>query len=142
LPDEIIHKLNAMVNQALGEEAVAARIRDLSTSPRLSTPAETISFIRSECADFGAIARPARFAWSRASLAHGGRYLGKEKGRGVLLDAAAAVLSRCGRPSCGGWRCVTRTTTWCLSDFREVARHFKVKGLAPGEACKALEVKR
>ena len=36
---------------------IAARIRELGASPRITTPAETLSFIRAERADFGAIAR-------------------------------------------------------------------------------------
>jgi len=32
-PDEIIQRLNAAINQALGEEAFASRIRDLGASP-------------------------------------------------------------------------------------------------------------
>ena len=55
-PDEIIQKLNAAINQALREEAIAARIRELGASPRITTPAETLTFIRAERADFGAIA--------------------------------------------------------------------------------------
>ena len=56
-PDEIIQKLNAAINQALGEEAYATRIRDLGASPRITTPAETLAFIKAERADFGAIAK-------------------------------------------------------------------------------------
>jgi tripartite-type tricarboxylate transporter receptor subunit TctC len=46
-----------VINQALREEAIATRIRELGASPRITTPAETLSFIRTERADFGAIAR-------------------------------------------------------------------------------------
>ena len=56
-PDEIIQKLNTAINQALGEEAIAARIRDLGASPRITTPAETLAFIKAERADFGTIAK-------------------------------------------------------------------------------------
>src|SRR3954465_644835 len=56
-PPEAIARLNAAINQALQEAPVAMRIRELGASPRLTTPAETLAFIRAEKADFGAIAR-------------------------------------------------------------------------------------
>ena len=56
-PLEIIQKLNTAINQALGEDAFASRIRELGASPRLTTPAETLAFIKAERADFGDIAR-------------------------------------------------------------------------------------
>ena len=56
-PGEIIQRLNTVVNQALQEEAIATRIRELGASPRMTTPAETLAFITQERADFGAIAR-------------------------------------------------------------------------------------
>jgi len=56
-PDYIIQKLDSAINQALGEEAFATRIRDLGASPRITTPAETLAFIKAERADFGAIAK-------------------------------------------------------------------------------------
>jgi len=56
-PEEILQRLNSVINQALGEEAIATRIRDLGASPRITTPAETLGFIRSERTDFGGIAK-------------------------------------------------------------------------------------
>lgn len=56
-PDEIVGKLNAAINQALQDEAIARRIRELGASPRLTSPAETLSFIKAERSDFGAIAK-------------------------------------------------------------------------------------
>ena len=56
-PDEVIQKLNGAINQALREEAIATRIRDLGASPRFTSPAETLAFIQTERTDFGAIAR-------------------------------------------------------------------------------------
>ena len=56
-PDEIVQRLNGAINQALGEEAIATRIRELGASPRITTPAETLAFITAERADFGAIAK-------------------------------------------------------------------------------------
>ena len=56
-PDEIVQRLNGVINQALGEEAIATRIRELGASPRITTPAETLAFIKAERADFGAIAK-------------------------------------------------------------------------------------
>ena len=56
-PGEIIQRLNTVINQALQEEAIATRIRELGASPRITTPAETLAFITRERADFGAIAR-------------------------------------------------------------------------------------
>jgi len=56
-PDEIVQRLNGAINQALREEAIAARIRDLGASPRITTPAETLRFITAERSDFGAIAK-------------------------------------------------------------------------------------
>jgi tripartite-type tricarboxylate transporter receptor subunit TctC len=56
-PPEIIQKLNTAINQALSEEAFAARIHDLGASPRITTPAETLAFIKAERSDFGAVAK-------------------------------------------------------------------------------------
>jgi tripartite-type tricarboxylate transporter receptor subunit TctC len=56
-PPEAIQRLNAGLNQALQEAPIVARFRDLGASPRISTPSETLGFIRAEKADFGAIAR-------------------------------------------------------------------------------------
>jgi tripartite-type tricarboxylate transporter receptor subunit TctC len=56
-PEDIIQKLNGVINQALREDAIATRIRDLGAAPRFTTPAEMLSFIRQEREDFGAIAR-------------------------------------------------------------------------------------
>lgn len=56
-PDEIIQPLNAAIHQALGEETIATRSRELSASPRITTPAETLAFIKAERADLGAIAK-------------------------------------------------------------------------------------
>ena len=56
-PDEIVQRLNGAINQALQEEAIAARIRDLGASPRTTTPDETLAFIAQERSDFGAIAK-------------------------------------------------------------------------------------
>ena len=47
------------------EAPIAARLRDLGASPRITTPAETLEFIRAEKADFGTIARAGK---SRAEL--------------------------------------------------------------------------
>ena len=46
----------------------ALRIRELGASPRITTPAETLSFIRAERADFAAIARAGKL---RVGVAHG-----------------------------------------------------------------------
>jgi tripartite-type tricarboxylate transporter receptor subunit TctC len=59
-PSEAIRQLNEAINQALKEAPIVARIRELGAAPRLSTPAETLAFIRAEKADFGAIARAAK----------------------------------------------------------------------------------
>jgi tripartite-type tricarboxylate transporter receptor subunit TctC len=59
-PSEVIRQLNEAINQALQEEPIVARIRELGAAPRLSTPAETLAFVRAERADFGAIARAAK----------------------------------------------------------------------------------
>jgi tripartite-type tricarboxylate transporter receptor subunit TctC len=56
-PDDIIQKLNGVINQALRDEAIATRIRDLGAAPRFTTPAEMLAFIRAEREEFGAIAR-------------------------------------------------------------------------------------
>ena len=56
-PPEAIQRLNEAINQALQEPAIAGRIRELGAAPRISSPAETLAFIRAEKADFGAIAR-------------------------------------------------------------------------------------
>jgi tripartite-type tricarboxylate transporter receptor subunit TctC len=56
-PREAIGRLNAVINQALQEAPVAARIQDLGAAPRITTPEETLAFIRAEKAEFGAIAR-------------------------------------------------------------------------------------
>ena len=59
-PPEAIQRLNGVINQALQEAPIVARFRDLGASPRITTPAETLEFIRAEKADFGAIARAGR----------------------------------------------------------------------------------
>jgi tripartite-type tricarboxylate transporter receptor subunit TctC len=56
-PPEAIQRLNAVINQALQEAPLVARFRELGGAPRLSTPAETLAFIRSEQVEFGVIAR-------------------------------------------------------------------------------------
>jgi hypothetical protein len=45
------------IRRAVREKAFAASIRELGASPRSTTPAETLSFIEAERADFRAIAR-------------------------------------------------------------------------------------
>ena len=57
-----IQTLNAAINQALGEEAIATRIHELGASPRITTPAETLAFIKAERADFGAIAKAGKIS--------------------------------------------------------------------------------
>ena len=57
VPPEATQRLNAVINQALQEAPIVARFRDLGASHRITTPAETLEFIRAEKADFGAIAR-------------------------------------------------------------------------------------
>ena len=59
-PAEVVQRLNAAVNQVLGEEAIVARFRDLGAAPWVTTPAESLAFMRAEQADFGAIARAGR----------------------------------------------------------------------------------
>ncbi|MBX9699820.1 MAG: tripartite tricarboxylate transporter substrate binding protein, partial [Acetobacteraceae bacterium] len=56
-PPEIVTRLNGAINTALGEAPLVARIREIGAAPRISTPAETLDFIRAERTDFGAIAR-------------------------------------------------------------------------------------
>jgi tripartite-type tricarboxylate transporter receptor subunit TctC len=56
-PPGAIQRLNAVINQTLQEAPTVARFRDLGASPRITTPAETLEFIRAEKADFGTIAR-------------------------------------------------------------------------------------
>lgn len=55
--DKIIQRLNSVINQALNEEASSKRIRELGASPRITTPAESLAFIKQERTEFGAIAR-------------------------------------------------------------------------------------
>jgi tripartite-type tricarboxylate transporter receptor subunit TctC len=59
-PADVIQRLNEVINQALREDAIATRIRELGATPRITSPAETLAFIRTERADFGAIARAGR----------------------------------------------------------------------------------
>jgi tripartite-type tricarboxylate transporter receptor subunit TctC len=59
-PADAITRLNAAVNQALQEDAIVARIRELGASPRQSTPAETLAFIQGEQREFAAIVRDAK----------------------------------------------------------------------------------
>ena len=59
-PSEVIRQLNEVINQALQEAAIVARIRELGAAPRLSTPAETLAFVRAEKVYFNAIARAAK----------------------------------------------------------------------------------
>ncbi len=56
-PDAVIRRINAAVNQALGEPAILARIKELGASPRITTPEQTLAFIRSEREEYGRIAR-------------------------------------------------------------------------------------
>jgi tripartite-type tricarboxylate transporter receptor subunit TctC len=56
-PEAVIRRINAAVNQALAEPAIVARIRELGATPRITTPEETLAFIRSERGEYGAIAR-------------------------------------------------------------------------------------
>jgi tripartite-type tricarboxylate transporter receptor subunit TctC len=56
-PPEAIRRLNEVINQALQEAPTIARFRELGAAPRITTPAETLAFIRAEKVDFGAIAR-------------------------------------------------------------------------------------
>jgi tripartite-type tricarboxylate transporter receptor subunit TctC len=56
-PDEVIRRLNQVVNQVLGEAATVGRLRDLGAAPRHTTPAEALAFLRAERTDFGATAR-------------------------------------------------------------------------------------
>ena len=56
-PPEAIQRLNEVINQALQEAPIVARFRELGGAPRITTPAETLAFIRAEKADFGTIAR-------------------------------------------------------------------------------------
>jgi len=56
-PAEAIQRLNAVINQALQEAPMVARFRELGGTPRITTPAETLAFIRAEKAEFGTIAR-------------------------------------------------------------------------------------
>lgn len=57
---EIIGRLNQAINRALQEPPVVARIRELGAAPWITSPEETLAFIRAERADFGAIARAGR----------------------------------------------------------------------------------
>jgi tripartite-type tricarboxylate transporter receptor subunit TctC len=56
-PGEAIQRFNQVANQVLGEAATADRLRELGAAPRLTTPAETLAFLRAEQTEFGAIAR-------------------------------------------------------------------------------------
>ena len=56
-PPEVIQRYGQAINYVLGEEATIGRFRDLGAAPRISTPAETLAFLRAERAEFGAIAR-------------------------------------------------------------------------------------
>jgi tripartite-type tricarboxylate transporter receptor subunit TctC len=56
-PEDIVQKLNGVVNQTLQEDAIATRIEDLGASPRITTPTVMLSFIRQEREVFGTIAR-------------------------------------------------------------------------------------
>lgn len=56
-PAEVVQRLNAAVNQVISEEATVTRFRDLGAAPWVTTPAESLAFMRAEQADFGAIVR-------------------------------------------------------------------------------------
>ncbi len=56
-PAEVVARLNAAVNQVLGEEAIVGRFRALGAAPRVTTPEESLAFMRAEQVDFGAIVR-------------------------------------------------------------------------------------
>ena len=59
-PPEAIARLNGAINQALQEAPIMTRIRELGASPRLTTPAETLAFIRAEQTEFAGIVRDAK----------------------------------------------------------------------------------
>jgi tripartite-type tricarboxylate transporter receptor subunit TctC len=56
-PPEIVLRLNEAINQVLAEPATIGRFRDLGAAPRLTTPAESLDFMRAEQKAFGAIVR-------------------------------------------------------------------------------------
>ena len=56
-PPAVIRRVNEAVNQVLQEAPIAARLRELGAAPRLTTPEESLAFMRAEQANWGAIAR-------------------------------------------------------------------------------------
>ncbi|WP_368419288.1 Bug family tripartite tricarboxylate transporter substrate binding protein [Rhodovarius sp.] len=56
-PGAVIERMNAAVNQVLGEEAMIGRLRELGAAPRRSTPAESQAFMRAERENWGQVAR-------------------------------------------------------------------------------------
>jgi tripartite-type tricarboxylate transporter receptor subunit TctC len=59
-PPEIIQRLNRIINQAVQEPAIAARLQELGAAPMRFTPEEALAFLRAERARWGAIARAGR----------------------------------------------------------------------------------
>ena len=60
VPPAVIGRMNAAVNQVIQEPAIAARFRDLGAAPRVTSPEESLAFMRAERDGWGAIARAGR----------------------------------------------------------------------------------
>jgi tripartite-type tricarboxylate transporter receptor subunit TctC len=60
VPSAVIGRMNAAVNQVIQEPAIAARFRDLGAAPRVTSPEESLAFMRAERDGWGAIARAGR----------------------------------------------------------------------------------
>ncbi|MBR0652861.1 tripartite tricarboxylate transporter substrate binding protein [Roseomonas terrae] len=56
-PPEVLRRVNDAVNVVLREEATVGRFRELGAAPRLTSPDETLTFMRAEREKWGAVAR-------------------------------------------------------------------------------------
>lgn len=56
-PPQVIARMNGAVNQVLREAPVAERLRELGAAGRITSPAETLAFLRTERDGWGAIAK-------------------------------------------------------------------------------------
>lgn len=56
-PPAVIRRVNEVANAILREDAIVARFRELGAAPRITSPDETLTFMRAEREKWGAVAR-------------------------------------------------------------------------------------
>ena len=56
-PPAVVQRVNEVVNLVLREDATIGKLRDLGAAARITTPDETLTFMRAEQAKWGAVVR-------------------------------------------------------------------------------------